>query len=112
MSGDVIDREYDLNAVTHGEDHADSDGAGVPHGALLLRFTEAVLSADAKTLAQARRELREALGDAAFCDAAATVASFNAVVKLADGTGIPLEDCKAEATKDLRADLGLDRLRR
>ena len=108
----MIDRDYDLNAVTHDEGHAEKEGAGVPHGALLLRFAEAVLSADAKTLAQARHELRDALGDAAFCDAAATVASFNAVVKLADGTGIPLEDYKEEATKDLRADLGLDRLRR
>lgn len=108
----MIDRDYDHNAVTHGEDHADKDGAGVPHGALLLRFAEAVLSADAKPLAQVRQELREALEDAAFCDAAATVASFNAVVKLADGTGIPLEDYKEEATEGLRAELGLDRLRR
>ena len=76
------DQDYDLNAVTHGEDHATTDGTGVPHGALLLRFAEAVLGEDASTLARARHELREALGDAAFCDAAATVASFNAVVKL------------------------------
>lgn len=47
-----------------------------------------------------------------FCDAAATVASFNAVVKLADGTVIPLEDYKEGATRNLRADLGPDHLRR
>jgi hypothetical protein len=40
------------------------------------------------------------------------VASFNAVVKLADGTGIPLEDFKAEATRDLRAEFGLERFNR
>ncbi len=50
------------------------------------------------------------MGTAALVDAAAIVASFNAVVKLADGTGIPLEDAKAQATQDLRAELGLERL--
>ena len=32
--------------------------------------------------------------DAALVDACATLASFNAVVKIADGTGIPLEEAK------------------
>jgi len=53
-----------------------------------------------------------ALGAAALVDAAAIVASFNAVVKIADGTGIPLEEAKAAATADLRAALGLERLNR
>ena len=52
-----------------------------------------------------------ALGAAALVDAAAIVASFNAVVKIADATGSPLEDYKAEATRDLRSALDLDRLR-
>jgi hypothetical protein len=51
-----------------------------------------------------------ALGAAALVDAAAVVASFNAVVKLADACGIPLEDFKAEATADLRAELQLEKL--
>lgn len=62
-------------------------------------------------LAQARGEVRAQLGDAAFVDACATVASFNAVVKIADGTGIPLEDWKAERTQDIRAELDIDAFR-
>ena len=56
----------------------------------------------------ARQRVRRAIGDAAFVDLAATVASFNAVVKLADGTGIPLEEAKEARTRDFRAALGIE----
>ncbi len=86
--------------------------SGVPHGAELTRFVDAVVGGDETTLAPARSELRGAIGDTAFVDACATVASFNAVVKLADGTGIPLEDSKAERTRDIREALSIDDFRR
>ena len=84
--------------------------SGVSHANVLLDLVDAVLNADAAALSTARETARQALGDAAFVDACATVASFNAVVKIADGTGIALEDAKAERTKDLRAELGIDTL--
>ena len=62
-------------------------------------------------VAAVRADLRGAIGEAALVDTCATVASFNAVVKLADGTGIPLEDAKEELTRDLRADLDIDAMR-
>lgn len=86
--------------------------SGVAHGALLTRFVEAVLGDDAAALQAARAEVRRILGDAAFVDACATIASFNAVVKIADGTGIPIEDWKAERTADLRKALGIDAMRK
>ena len=86
--------------------------SGVLHGALLTVFVDAVLGGDAVALQVARRAVREALGDAAFVDACATVASFNAVVKIADGTGIPLEDAKEAGTRDIRAALAIDSFRR
>lgn len=85
--------------------------SGVPHGALLTGFVEAVLGDDEAGLAAARALARAALGDAAFVDACATIASFNAVVKIADGTGIPLEDWKAERTQDIRAALDIEAFR-
>jgi hypothetical protein len=87
-----------------------ADG-GVPHGAILAAFVEAVLGDDDEALSDARAAVRRAVGDAGFVDACATVASFNAVVKLADGTGIPLEDWKAERTATLRAELSIDAMR-
>ncbi len=41
-------------------------------------------------------------------DAAAVVAGFDAITRVADGTGIPLEPAKAEATADWRDALGID----
>ena len=83
------------------------DAGAVPHGNLLLGFTEAVLL-DEPRLDALRIEVLDALGDTAFVDICATVASFNAVVKVADGTGIPLEVEKAERTREVRERLGLD----
>jgi tRNA C32,U32 (ribose-2'-O)-methylase TrmJ len=71
-----------------------------------------MLAGDPARRARAREAVYRALGAAALVDAAAIVASFDAVVKIADGTGIPLEAAKARATADLRAALGLERLKR
>lgn len=78
---------------------------------MLVAFVEAVLGEDKAALTATRRAVREAVGNAGFVDACATIASFNAVVKLADGSGIPLEDWKAERTADIRAALDIDRMR-
>ena len=80
---------------------------GVPCGALLIAFAEAVLGTNDAVLRSARAALRDRMGDAALVDAAATVASYNSVVKVADATGIPLDTETAEATADLREDLGI-----
>ena len=58
--------------------------------------------------AAARDRLQAEVGDEASVDAAAILAIFNAVVRIADATGIPLEEAKAELSADLRGDLGLD----
>lgn len=85
--------------------------SGVPHGGKLLKFVDSVLKSSEAELEASRRDLLEAIGAAAFVDACATVASFNAVVKIADGTGIPLEAAKAARTRGLRTELGIDALR-
>ena len=48
------------------------------------------------------------MGAAALVDAAAIVATFNAIDRVADSTGIPIEDGKAAATADVRAALGIN----
>ena len=79
----------------------------MPHARLLLDFAEAC-SAVSADLSDRREAVRSTLGEAALVDAAATIAIFQAVVKIADATGIPLEDAKAEISAEFRADLGLD----
>ena len=84
-----------------------TDDGGVPHGRRLVAFAEAVLGEDA--LSRARAALSEAIGPAGLVDAAAVVGLFNAIDRVADATGIPLEAEKTEASADFRAALGLDR---
>jgi hypothetical protein len=83
--------------------------AGVPHGRLLVEFAEAVLGDEALVLMRARDALAAALGPAGLADAAGVVGLFNAIDRVADATGIPLEEEKAAASADLRAALDLDR---
>ena len=94
---------YDLALLTG----VKGDG-NVPYGALLVSFAEAVLGNDDERLAAIRSEIRASLGDAALVDAAAIAATFNAIDRVADSTGIPIEDAKAAATADFRAALGIN----
>lgn len=95
--------DYDLGVLTG----ARGDG-NIPHGALLVAFADAVLEADDRRLAGIRSEIRTTLGDAALVDAAAVAATFNAIDRVADSTGVPIEDAKAEASADFRAALGIN----
>lgn len=105
-SGQHAGEQLEVGAALEGSGEA----AGVAHGALLVEYGEAMLRGDAARQDRAREAVFAVLGAEALVDAAAVVASFNAVVKLADGAGIPLEDFKSEATADLREALGLERL--
>ena len=81
----------------------------MPHGRALIEFAEAVLGEDDAMLDRARTALYAALGPAGLADAAGVVGLFNAIDRVADATGIPLEPDKAAASADFRAALGLDR---
>ena len=93
-----IDLQTAVNASTEN---------GVPHGALLSAFAEAVLGADDAQLDSARNAVVEALGPAALVDAAAVIAAFMQMDRIADATGIPLDDFVVDATNDFCENLGL-----
>jgi len=59
-------------------------------------------------MAAAIAALRRAVGDAGWVDAAAVAATFNAIDRVADATGIPLEPAKAARSADFRGALGID----
>ena len=81
------------------------------HGTILTAFVDACLGTDGDALVRTRQAVVAALGEAGFVDVCATVASFNAVVKIADATGIPLEEAKEARTRDIRAALGIEAFR-
>jgi hypothetical protein len=67
-----------------------------------------VIVGDDARLAKARAEVARKLGPAALVDAAAVAALFNGIDRVADSTGIPLEDEKAMSTAEIRAAIGID----
>jgi hypothetical protein len=85
----------------------EGDG-GVAEGRLLTRFAEAVLGPDDDALGALREQLLATLGAAALVDSAAVIATFSSLDRMANATGISLEETAAQATAGLRAQLGLD----
>jgi hypothetical protein len=98
-------REGDLRALTDGSRLGD---AGIPHGERLNAFAEAAVAGDAAQLATARAALRSAAGSAALVDAAAVVGNFQRMVRIADGTGIPVDAAVRALSGDFRESLGLE----
>jgi hypothetical protein len=106
VSGEIEGGRYDLHAVTDAEA---ADRSGVPHGRELLALAEAVVRGGDRELERAREASRAALGPEAFVEAAAVVANFERMVRIADATGIPLDAPVDAMTASLRAELGIDR---
>ena len=102
-SGEHTGNAYDLTAIVRG---GVADG-GVAAGAALSAYADAFF-ADATAFAAARERLEREVGEEASVDAAAVLAIFNAVVRIADATGIPLEEAKARMSVDIRKSLSLD----
>ncbi len=67
-----------------------------------------MLGEDDSALTRARHALAMALGAPGLVDAAGIVGLFNAIDRVADATGIPLEPEKAAASADFRVALNLD----
>ena len=50
------------------------------------------------------------MGDQALVDISAVIAAFNAFPRMADATGIPLEEEKKKISEKMRAELKIDQL--
>jgi hypothetical protein len=100
MSGTAVD----LSAVNGAR-----GDSGVAHGERLLAFTEAVMGGDQAKMERQRAALRAVLSPEAYVDAVATIAAFNVVDRIADATGIPLDDMMQSMAGDIPEQLGLGR---
>lgn len=97
--------DADLAGIAEG---AKAGDAGIAHGALLTTFVDAAMGGGAAELETARDALREAAGTAALVDAAGVIGNFERMVRIADGTGIPLDGVAAILSDDIRGELGLE----
>ena len=103
------------SAQTSGEDvnlavvvDGGSVTTGLPSDQALLAFAEVSLDDDAEAITEARQQVRSELGEPAMIDAAGVIANFQRMVRIADGTGIPLDAPMEALTADLRVELGIN----
>lgn len=89
-------------------DDARADGIGVANGPELIAFARAVHDGAAAQITEAREKLQAAAGPEAVGDAAAVVALFMAINRVANATGTRLDDRFEAATSDLRSTLRID----
>lgn len=103
-SGEIREETYNLNAVT---EVADGE-IGVASEALLLDIAEAVYHADKDKLAELRKRGAMELGEQALVDAIAVASGFNGITKVANATGIPLDQETETQTGELRRSAKID----
>ncbi len=94
------DTTADVAALTRGGD------SGIAHDAELTAFVESVL-ARADDVVSHREALRRAVGDAGLIDVCAVLAQFTMMVRIADASGIPLDDDLSLATVGIREEMGV-----
>ena len=62
---------------------------------------------DPAALGEARAALIAAMGTEAMVDASAVAAMFNAIDRVADSTGVPIDEDRLAPTADFRESLGI-----
>ena len=102
-SGEQSGAEYDLNAVT-----STTGDAGVEHESLLRELTEAAIENRWDDLDDVRRRATQTMGEQETVDALTVAAAFNGITRVADATGIPLDEHTAATTVEMRNATGID----
>ncbi len=105
MSGEANGLTIDLDGALDADQIGD---VGVPASPELLAFTNAVELGRAD-IDETRAALAAVIGDEATTEAAAIIAIFNGLVRVADGTGIQLDDGVFNASIADRESLDINR---
>lgn len=103
-SGDRNNESYNLDSVT-AEGIAD---AGVKNGDFLMELAAAVYAQDAEVLADIRTRGVKLLGERGLAEAMGIASGFNGITKVANGTGLPLDQTTAEVTGEMRTQTGIE----
>ena len=107
-STQVSGESVNLNGIVEGNEVQ----TGLRGGEALIRFAEASVgdSVDDKAddIRVAREAVKDELGENSMVDAAGVIANFQRMVRIADGTGIPLDTPVAMMTSSIREDLGIN----
>ena len=108
VNSEISGTDTNLSAITEGSDAL----SGVLHGELLSKLVELTLDTEddhSQALAQVRAQLVDAMSAEALVDASAVIGNFQRMVRIADGTGIPLDKPVAIISAGLREELGYNK---
>lgn len=108
VSSDAEGQTPDLNVAASPDLEGD---AGIAGGTALRRFARAVVQRGEPELTDARRGLVEELGSEALVEAAGVVAQFEAINRVADGTGILLDEMIEQVAPTVLEGVDLTHLR-
>jgi hypothetical protein len=106
LSADITESDVNLQMINGDESATSGD---VDHAAALMKFAEAVASRDEAALNTARNALLEEAGAEVLVDAAAVAGNFQRMVRIADSTGIPLDEISAAMSSGVAKELDLGR---
>lgn len=81
---------------------------GVLHEQALLEVAEAVCQGDSAVLKKVRQATVKMLGSQGLIDAIAVAAAFNGITKIANATGLPLDQSTHASTVEMRKETGID----
>jgi AhpD family alkylhydroperoxidase len=95
--GQSASEAIDLNGVLTGS----TDENGIEHGALIIAFVDALLNNESNGLADIRNEILQKMGAEGLVDTAASIASFNSIVRVANATGTQLDRLVTDQLDDL-----------
>ena len=104
MSSKASGIDVDIDVIAGRE----NTGEEIPCADALVEFAEAAIG-DEDRLTAAREALSGLLGAEAVVDAAAVIAAFNMNTRIADATGIPLDEPGRDAREALASRLDVQR---
>jgi hypothetical protein len=106
LSAEISESSVDLGMINGDESATVGD---VEHAQALMKFAQAIALRDDEALVTSREQLRQEAGDEVMVDAAAVAANFQRMVRIADSTGIPVDDRNAALSVGVRKELDLGR---
>ena len=81
--------------------------AGLKHSRTLIEYADVFMSRDAEKLALIGAKLEKEMGANKLVDASGVASNFQRMVRIADGSGIPVDPGSYDSKADLIEQLGL-----
>lgn len=97
--------KIDVKAVNNSQHAEDSN---IEHAKELTAFAEAIVKRDPACITTTREALIKAVGVSGMIDACGTAANFQRMTRIADCSGIPLDEEFKSVTKSVVDKLGMD----